>query len=281
MMDGVRIVRLFKSVLNYMGRLLVAGTGFQLLHRFTAAGNDGGFPYGTTLVLSGSTFYGMTRKGGTSGNGTIFRINTDGSGFGILHSFGGGADDGRSPEGGSLVLFDSTLFGMTTRGGVLDTGTVFTIKTDGNQFRLLHSFNSIEGKAPLGSLFLSDSVLYGMTSEGGSHNLGVIFALDLRQAGINEKKSADKLENLKIYPNYPNPFNESTIIEFSIAEENLVQLKILDKSGREIKTLLDEVMPVRKHTVCFEAKDLPSGVYFYQLKVGNNSSQLQRMILIR
>lgn len=257
------------------------GTGFQLLHRFTAGSNDGSLPFGTTLVLSDSTFYGMTREGGSSGEGVVFKMKTDGSGFGLLHSFSGGANDGRLPEGGSLVLSDSTLFGMTTSGGTLDSGTIFTIKTDGSEFRLLHSFNGSDGKGPLGSLFLSDSVLYGMASEGGINNLGVIFALDLRQiTGINEKKSADKSESFKLYPNYPNPFIESTTIEYSIADANFVRLAIYDVSGREIITLVEENKSAGEYTVNFEASDLSPGVYFYKIEVGDFSSQPKKMILV-
>ena len=55
------------------------GTGFQLLHSFEKWSKDGGDPRGS-LTLSGSTLYGMNDYGGTDGNGTIFKINTDGTG---------------------------------------------------------------------------------------------------------------------------------------------------------------------------------------------------------
>ncbi len=80
--------------------------------------------------------------------------------------------------------------------------------------------------------------------------------------------------------NYPNPFNPNTTIDFSIASESFVQIKIYDELGREIKTLVNEKMSAGKHTIHFEANDLKSGIYFYQIKVGD-FSQSKKMILVR
>lgn len=80
------------------------GTGYTILHSF-AGGADGAYPQGS-LLLSGSTLYGMTSGVGPFGlgwdagtSGTIFSINTDGTGYMILHSFTGGANDGAGPRG--------------------------------------------------------------------------------------------------------------------------------------------------------------------------------------
>jgi uncharacterized repeat protein (TIGR03803 family) len=68
------------------------------------------------LVLRSNTLYGTTASGGTNGNGTIFKINTDGSGYGIIRSL---TDSG--PEGGGMVLIGNTLYGTTFTGGLLVT----------------------------------------------------------------------------------------------------------------------------------------------------------------
>jgi glucuronoarabinoxylan endo-1,4-beta-xylanase len=80
--------------------------------------------------------------------------------------------------------------------------------------------------------------------------------------------------------NYPNPFNPTTTIEYSIASENFVQLNVYDLLGREIKTLIKEKMPAGKHTIYFEANDLNSGIYFYQIRVGG-FIQSKKMILMK
>jgi uncharacterized repeat protein (TIGR03803 family) len=62
-------------------------SGFHILHSFTDESADGGYPY-AGLTLVGSTLYGTTSKGGSGGEGTVFSINTDGSDFQLLDSFG-------------------------------------------------------------------------------------------------------------------------------------------------------------------------------------------------
>lgn len=172
-------------------RINTDGTGFQVLHGFTggqlAASNDGGMPYGAVTV-SDSKLYGMTRFGGTSTRGTIFSLNTDGTGFQVLHSFTEAADDGALPEG-SLTLVGSTLYGLTNSGGGNDTGTIFRINTDGSDFTVLHSFgdfNSGEAMEPMGGngLTLTGSTLYGVTYNGGAAQNGAIFSINIDGSGF-------------------------------------------------------------------------------------------------
>lgn len=154
------------------------GTGFSLLHSFAGGTNDGNQPR-DALTLSGSTLYGMTSGGGSSDKGTVFRMNTDGSGFGLLHSFAGGTDDGSTPLR-SLTLSGSTLYGMTQYGGN-GYGTVFQINTDGNGFTLLHGFtsDSDDGRSPQGDVTVSGPTLYGLTYAGGRYSNGTAFRLSL------------------------------------------------------------------------------------------------------
>ena len=93
-----------------------SGSDFTLLHEFAGGSEDGAFPVGS-LVISGTTIYGITVNGGDSvWLGTIFKIETDGSNFTLLHEFTGGADDG-AKRIGKLVLSGATLYGMTDQGG--------------------------------------------------------------------------------------------------------------------------------------------------------------------
>jgi uncharacterized repeat protein (TIGR03803 family) len=155
------------------------GTEYQRLHDFTGAANDGAVPYLASLTNSGQTLYGMTYGGGSGNTGTVFKMDADGSGFQVLHSFVGG-HDGLSPNG-SLIVSGSVLYGMTESGGTAGKGVVFRMNVDGTGYEIMHTFTggASDGASPLGSLFLSDNTLYGMTSEGGSQNQGVIFALDV------------------------------------------------------------------------------------------------------
>jgi len=174
---------LYGTVINggaYSGtvfKLNTDGTGFTVLHTFQelpfrASTNwDGARPYGD-LLLVGNTLYGTAGNGGTNGNGTIFTINTDGTGFAILHSFGqlSGSNgpavlatnwDGANPHAG-LVLSGDTLYGTAPAGGSSGFGTLFALNTNGTGFTIIHSFAGYSGEgSPTGRLALSTNILYG------------------------------------------------------------------------------------------------------------------------
>ncbi len=154
------------------------GSGYTNLHSFAGGGRDGRNPLGS-LTLSDSKFYGMTVGGGRNDKGVVFKMNTDGSGYTILHSFAGGRGDGGSPYG-SLTSSESTLYGMTAFGGSGNQGVVFKIGADGRGYSILHSFagGKGDGSSPRGSLTLHNSTLYGMTEFGGSMDRGVIFKIN-------------------------------------------------------------------------------------------------------
>jgi uncharacterized repeat protein (TIGR03803 family) len=184
-------------------RMETNNSNFSLLHSFTGGAAGGDSPYGTTLVLAGSTLYGMTQSGGSSGGGTVFKVGTNGSSFTLLHSFAGGNNDGLQPMCGTLVLSGSLLYGMTTSGGIGNTnGIVFQITTNGSGFQVLHRFETSTGREPWGALSLYGSTLYGMTELGGSNNLGVIFALDLPRPQLGMTLAGTNI-NLSWSTNYP------------------------------------------------------------------------------
>jgi len=162
----------------------IDGTGFTNLHNFKGA-SEGANPR-AGLILSGDSLYGTTVNGGSSGNGTVFTLNTDGSGFRTIHSFVAASGEGRKPYAG-LLLSGNTLYGTTSAGGSSDSGTVFSLHTDGTGFTTLYSFTSTanshqintDGGTPWGPLILSGNTLYGTTEVGGSSGLGTIFSLTL------------------------------------------------------------------------------------------------------
>jgi uncharacterized repeat protein (TIGR03803 family) len=104
------------------------GTGFTNLYSFTAVLNstnsDGAIPIGN-LILSGNTLYGTAGYGGSSGAGTVFRLNTDGTSFTNLYSLNG-SSDGTRPYAG-LILSGNTLYGTAFTGGSSGNGTIFSI----------------------------------------------------------------------------------------------------------------------------------------------------------
>jgi hypothetical protein len=84
----------------------------------------------------------------------------------------------------------------------------------------------------------------------------------------------------KLEQNYPNPFNPTTHFEFHIGDFGFVSLKIFDVLGKEITTLVNEELLAGKYEINFYAKELTSGIYFYQIKAGS-FIQSRKMILLK
>lgn len=80
--------------------------------------------------------------------------------------------------------------------------------------------------------------------------------------------NSEIIEGYQLFQNYPNPFNSSTTISYNIPESSFVTLKIYDVLGNAITTLVNEEKPAGSFTVKFNAENLSSGVYFYQLNSG-------------
>ena len=79
---------------------------------------------------------------------------------------------------------------------------------------------------------------------------------------------------------YPNPFNPTTTISYTIPKDGRVEIKVYDALGREVATLVNEVKPAGKYNVVFNAANLASGVYFYRLTV-NDLAVTKKIILMK
>ncbi len=97
---------------------------------------------------------------------------------------------------------------------------------------------------------------------------------------ISSAKIVTEPGQYQLYQNYPNPFNPGTIINYQIPSPGIVTLKVYDVLGRELKTLLNEFKSPGNYSINFDAGNLSSGVYFYQLKSGGYSS-IKKMVLLR
>jgi len=155
------------------------------LYGFTG-GTDGGRPESWLIQASDGDFYGTASQGGANNTGTVFRMSLVGvtnvvgtitniATVTTLHSFTGG-DDGATPVAGLIQGSDSNFYGVTTRGGVNDTGTVFQITPEG-VLTTLHGFTGgADGGYPLGGVIQgTDGNLYGTTSHGGANNTGTVY----------------------------------------------------------------------------------------------------------
>ncbi|MEJ2616483.1 MAG: T9SS type A sorting domain-containing protein [Ignavibacteriaceae bacterium] len=87
-------------------------------------------------------------------------------------------------------------------------------------------------------------------------------------------------EKFLLSQNYPNPFNPSTTIKYSLKEESRVQIKVYNSIGQEVAALVNEIKPAGYYSIIFNAKGLPSGIYFYKISAGS-FSQVKKMLLIK
>ncbi len=95
-----------------------------------------------------------------------------------------------------------------------------------------------------------------------------------------EQKQREYLpENFALYPNYPNPFNSTTNIRFSLPEKQEVRLEVYDVIGRRVQVLINDEQPAGWHTVQFDASRLASGVYIYRMTTENNVSSHKMTIV--
>ena len=95
-----------------------------------------------------------------------------------------------------------------------------------------------------------------------------------------EKNIGETPNSFKLFQNFPNPFNPSTIIKYKIPKESFVFIKVYDIIGREIATLVSEQQKAGYYNVQFNAANLPTGIYFYRISSGNYSA-VNKMLLLK
>lgn len=186
-------------------RINLDGTGFTNLHSFSpltpqGTNADGANP-SAALVLAGGILYGTAYAGGSGGNGTVYAISTNATGFTNLYSFSPLSSDGANPQS-ALVLVGANLFGTTVNGGKSANGTVFRLGTNGTAFTNLYSFSPVnsadtnaDGTNPSAGLLLAGGALYGTALRGGNGANGTIFKLNTDGAGFVTLYSFSALGN--------------------------------------------------------------------------------------
>ena len=80
--------------------------------------------------------------------------------------------------------------------------------------------------------------------------------------------------------NYPNPFNPTTTISYGVPVKSHIALKVFNAQGKEVATLVNEEKPIGAYELTWNSANLPSGIYFYQLKAGN-FIETKKMILLK
>jgi uncharacterized repeat protein (TIGR03803 family) len=164
-------------------KLNTDGTGFTILKHLDGPVTGAG---PSSLMLSGDTLFGTTTQEGAEflGGGTVFKLNTDGSGFSVIKSFVGFDITTPSSPSGGLLLLGDTLYGTTQFGGSGFYGTIFKVNTSGSSFSVLKNLGGVDGNYPRAALIEFGGELFGGTSSAGHFGGGTFFKLSPNGSGF-------------------------------------------------------------------------------------------------
>jgi len=104
----------------------------------------------------------------------------------------------------------------------------------------------------------------------------------MRTLNATPSMEAGVVTEYALRQNYPNPFNPTTKIMYDVLNTNMVTLKIYNAAGQEVTTLVNESKAGgKRYSVNFDATNLPSGLYFYNIKIGSEFSATKKMLLVK
>ena len=103
---------------------------------------------------------------------------------------------------------------------------------------------------------------------------------NLSPVGINDNNPLDIPVQFHLYSNFPNPFNSTSVIKYSIPQSSNVIIKVFDILGNEIETLVNEEKSIGIYKITWTADNLPSGIYLYQLRA-SSYLQTRKMVIMK
>jgi hypothetical protein len=167
--------------------------------------------------------------------------------------------------------------GDTVSVGNTGTGVI----TNSIAFDNLGNLFGLTGLATQSANFISIDKNTGLGvvigSTGAANLTGLCFSFTSAQ-GISDVRNIPASFNLM--QNYPNPFNPSTLIRYSIPKDGLVKLNVYNSLGQKVAELVNRPMVAGNYEVNFNASNLSSGVYFYELS-SNNNTIVKKLMLIK
>jgi parallel beta-helix repeat protein len=179
-------------------------------------------------------------------------------------------DDGNS----NMTLTQWQSLGYDTHSMIADSeNQIFIDHTNGN-FHLLQNAQAVNSGTNLVLPTVFEDLDNISRPQGSGFDIGTYEYSTL--TSVEEELT---LPDFILYQNYPNPFNPKTNIGFRIAEFGFVSLKLYDVLGNEVATLVNEIKSAGNYEVTFDASELPSGIYLYQLRSENYASTKKMLLL--
>ncbi len=205
-------------------------------------------------------------------------------------------DKGPEPEGLALGRIDGRVYaflGLERVGGVMafditnPTEVEFVQYINHRDFSQTPGANSGGDLGPEGLLFITaqDSPnrkpLLVVTNEVSGSTTIYEINKSAGKFSAEENLASAIPRQIALFPNYPNPFNPSTTIRYSLPEAAHVAIKVFDMMGVEVATLVEEWRAAGQHDVVFDASRLASGTYFYRMAVNGVVSQMRKLTLMK
>lgn len=171
-------------------------------------------------------------------------------------------------------------------------GGLFCLRYAAAQYQVPNSVMSSGGAAVGNSSFrvvgtLGQPAIGVMSSASSINRAGFWCGLEGLITRVEQSASTVPTE-YRLEQNYPNPFNPTTTICFALPEGSAVTLVLVDVLGREVATLVDKELQPGEYKVVLDAKDLPTGLYFYRLQTKDRSGasgtrfcQTKRLLVLK
>lgn len=112
---------------------------------------------------------------------------------------------------------------------------------------------------------------------------GFTNAVDIRviMPPLEKELSNQELnQDYSLFQNFPNPFNSSTTITYTLIKSSIVSLKIYDVLGKEVLTLVNEFIEKGTHSIEFNLPHLPSGIYLYKFQ-SEHFVESRKLVLLK
>ena len=162
--------------------------GVRLLRRLDGVSEDGQDPIGPLLPLGGGAILGVTRRGGFLNEGVLYRVQSDGSGFRLLHHFNGGAGDVLEPSGFLAPGDDGWIYGTSGQGNHYESSpALYRVHSERGGLEKLADLpgtRSPEDLRRFGLMRARNGHFYGTTPRGGRANLGTLFMFDIGTSSV-------------------------------------------------------------------------------------------------
>lgn len=292
---GFVVVGTTNSILQNGSHILVFRvTSAGALMWSASYGNTAAFNYGYSIVLDGSnlTVAGMRRTGNAqdalmmkipaAGGAPLWTrvwnpVSNTETGFDIIRSNVSTASTGYAVTGDVSLNSQDAFLWRTNSNGLLDSATCnssVSLERIVNQIRL--------------DSFLINTVSKNckdftptVTSPNYVPNticLGT-FAV-LPETEVETDNPVEEVKDYAIRQNYPNPFNPSTVINFQVPVDGEVSIRVYDISGKMVAELVGGFIQKGRHSVEFNASNLPSGAYYYRINA-NGFTDIKKMMLVK